>query len=176
MGPSISLFAFNDSITSWNLTASLTSLFISIHTSNAFRYASNFISLLQLGTLAGFTNLLGLPLQTSHIFSFPLVIASVICFIPINISLLFCLLCISSLYFLYFSISSSYFLCLFSISSSYCFLIGSILSFNKLHAFHNSENSASPTFTVLAQFTLCKNSGYLHFSHPLLPFSHVPLL
>merc|ERR1711873_293407 len=50
--PSISLLTFNNSITSWNLTASLTFLFISIHTSNAFRYASNFISLLQLGTWA----------------------------------------------------------------------------------------------------------------------------
>merc|ERR1711873_215641 len=67
----------------------------------------------------------------------------------------------------YFSISSSYFLCLFSISSSYCFLIGSILSLNKFHTFHNSENSASPTSTFLAQFDLCKNSGFLHLSHSL---------
>merc|ERR1712240_588542 len=55
----------------------------------------------------------------------------------------------------------------------YCFLNGPILSLNKLHAFDNSENSAFPTFTVLLQFALCKNSRYLHFSHSL---SHSPFL
>merc|ERR1711867_187624 len=107
--------------------------------------ASNFIPLLQLGTLAGFTSLFGLSL-------FPFIMASVI----------FCNPCNSSL-----------FACLFSISSLYHFLMGSIFFLNKLHDFHSSDCSAMVMASVFLEHdpillplvSRCTNVGMLHKEH-----------
>merc|ERR1711867_141168 len=101
--------------------------------------ASNFIPLLQLGTLAGFTSLFGLSL-------FPFIMASVI----------FCNPCNNSL-----------FACLFSISSLYNFLMGSIFFLNKLHDIHRSECSASLTSVFLEHDPQSRysNVSMLHKEH-----------
>merc|ERR1711873_338818 len=150
----------------------------------------NFILFVQLGTFAGFTNLLGFPCNCLIKFSFPfvsaLLIASPISFIPFKKSLPAYFSCISSLTCLYTSSSSSKILLSslstsklflsFSISSSYSFTITSILALNSLHVSHKSAFHPSVILSIADGFrhglSLSSNNlGYLHILHSL---SHSP--